>query len=384
VRVEHIESLLDPAAAATDDSGRIFSSLRGGRIERRNFLKFAIVTAAASIGLPANAAAAIEKVVVDKKQKPSVIWLHFQECTGCSESLLRTAHPALDELILDLISLDYHETLFVAAGHQAEAARRQAMTANKGKYVLVVEGAVPMKDGGIYCKVGGQTAHDMLVECARDAGAIIAIGSCASWGGVASAGPNPTGATGIGAVLTDKTVVSIPGCPANPYNLLGTVLQYATYGTLPKLDKEGRPAFAYGRTVHEDCPRRAHFDAGRFAQKFGDEGHRNGYCLYKLGCKGPVTYANCSLQHFCEVQGAWPIGIGHPCVGCTTAGVGFNIPMFETVPIDRPTPPDTYAPIQLQRGKVSPSATGVAGAIVGGAIVAAAVGSRKVPDSSDE
>jgi hydrogenase small subunit len=142
--------------------------------------------------------------------------------------------------------------------------------------------------------------------------------------------------------------------------------------------------FAYGRTVHEDCPRRPHFDAGRFAQKFGDQGHRDGWCLYKLGCKGPVTYANCSLQHFCEVQGAWPIGIGHPCVGCTQPGVGFNIAMHDTVPIDRPTPPDTYAPVQLQRGAVSPLATGLAGAIVGGAVVAGVMATRAMADAEPD
>lgn len=354
---------------------------------RRDFMKFAVLTAAASVGLPASAAADIEAAVA--KKKPSVIWLHFQECTGCTESLLRTSHPALDELILDLISLDYHETLFVAAGHQVEKAKHDAMKANWGKYILVVEGAIPVKDGGIYCKVGGKTAVSLLEEAAAGAGAIVAIGSCASWGGVASAGLNPTGASGVGDVIKGKPVVALPGCPANPYNLLGTVLQYATYGTLPKLDKVGRPVFAYGRTVHEDCPRRPHFDAGRFAEQYGDQGHRDGWCLYKLGCKGPVTHANCSLQSFCEVAGAWPVGIGHPCVGCTEKGVGFSIPMHETVEIERPTPPDTYAPVQLARGRIDPTATGLAGIVAGAVLGAGAVMSKHLsesvtPDSDEE
>jgi hydrogenase small subunit len=178
--------------------------------------------------------------------------------------------------------------------------------------------------------------------------------------------------------LKGKTVVNIPGCPANPYNLLGTVLQYATYGTLPALDSQGRPKFAYGSTIHEKCPRRAHFDAGRFAEQFGDEGHRNGYCLYKLGCKGPSTHANCSLQHFGEVDGAWPIGIGHPCVGCTEQQIAFRVPMHQTIPIDRPLPPDTYAPIHAQQGGVSPLATGVAGLIIGGLAGAGYVASKKL------
>jgi hydrogenase small subunit len=171
-------------------------------------------------------------------------------------------------------------------------------------------------------------------------------------------------------VLKGKTVVTIPGCPANPYNLLGTVLQYATFGTLPELDDKGRPKFAYGRTIHEHCPRRAHFDAGRFVQKFGDEGHRQGWCLYKTGCKGPATYANCSTLSFGEVTDAWPIGIGHPCFGCTEQKLAFRVALHDTVDIERPTPPDTYPPIRAQQGSIAPLATGVAG-LIGGALIGA-------------
>jgi hydrogenase small subunit len=336
--------------------------------------------AAAAVGLGPLAAEEFVRAA-ERGARPSVIWLQFQECTGCTESLLRTSHPAVDELILDLISLDYHETLFAAAGHQAEAALKTAMDTHAGKYVCIVEGAIPTKENGIYCMIGGRTALDIVTEVAGKAGAVIAIGSCASWGGVASADPNPTGASPVHAVFKEKPVVNIPGCPANPYNLLGTVLQYATYNTLPELDEEGRPKFAYGRTIHEHCPRRAHFDAGRFAEKFGDEGHRLGYCLYKLGCKGPVTHANCSVQHFGEVVDAWPIGLGHPCFGCTEQKVGFTMPLHATVEILRPTPPDTYPAIHTEQGAVSPVATGAAGAVVGALVGGGYVASKKL--SSD-
>jgi hydrogenase small subunit len=346
-------------------------------VDRRDFIRVCTL-ALAAVGIPFSAAAEIAQAVVKKKLKPSVIWLHFQECTGCTESLLRTSHPAVSELILDLVSLDYCETLLAAAGHQAEAVLKTAMTENKGKYVCVIEGAIPTKDDGIYCMIGGRTALEIVNDVAKDAGAIIAIGSCASWGGIPSADPNPTGATGAPMVLKGKTVVTIPGCPANPYNLLGTVLQYATFGTLPELDDKGRPKFAYGRTIHEHCPRRAHFDAGRFAERFGDEGHRLGYCLYKLGCKGPSTYANCSTLHFGEVVDAWPIGLGHPCFGCTEQKLAFRVALHDTVDIERPTGPDTYPPIQARQGRVSPVATGIAG-LVGGALVTAGVmASRKL------
>ncbi len=359
-----------------EPSLRYHATLEGG-VDRRDFMKVCSV-AAAAVGLPASAAIRFADAAA-AGLKPSVVWLHFQECTGCTESLLRTSAPDVAKLILDLISLDYHETLAAAAGHQFEAVLEDVLAKLPGKFVLIVEGAVPTKDDGIYCKIAGKTAIETLNAVASKAGAIISIGSCASWGGVPSADPNPTGATGVPKVLEGKnTVVALPGCPANPYILLGTVLQYAVLGTLPALDDKNRPVFAYKRVIHEDCPRRAHFDAGRFVQQYGDEAHRNGFCLYKMGCKGPATHANCSLLHFGEVRGAWPIGIGHPCIGCTEKGIVFNMPIHQTVEIVRPTPPDTYPPIAAEQGKVGAVAAGVAG-IVGGAVLGAGwMASRKV------
>jgi hydrogenase small subunit len=351
------------------------------RLDRRDFLRICTL-AAAAVGLPASAGRAFAEAAAAGR-RPSVIWLSFQECTGCTESLLRTTKPALDELILDLVSLDYHEALMAPSGHLAEEARQKAMKANAGKFILVTEGATPLKDGGIYCKIGGRTAVEILEEAAEQAGAILAIGSCASFGGLPAADPNPTGATGTPMVLKGKTVVTLPGCPANPYNFLGTALQFATFGTLPELDELGRPKFAYGRTIHEHCPRRAHFDAGRFAEQFGDEGHRQGYCLYKLGCKGPATHANCSVMHFGEVVDAWPIGLGHPCFGCTEQKLAFRVPLHQTVDIERPTPPDTYPPVHAEQGTVSPVATGLAGAVVGAAAAAGWMAARKVAAPED-
>lgn len=345
-------------------------------VSRRDFVKICSA-AAAAVGMPAWAGEKMAENVA-KGKKPSVIWLHYQECTGCTESLLRSSAPDLGELILDLISLDYHETLASAAGYQFEAALEKTMKEQAGKYVLIVEGSIPLKDDGIYCYVGGHKAIDTLKRVADKAAAIIAIGSCASWGGIPSASPNPTGAVGVAQALPGKTVVTLPGCPANPYNLLGTVLQFATFGTLPALDEKGRPKFAYARVIHEDCPRRAHFDNGRFAQAFGDDGHRNGWCLYKLGCKGPQTHANCSLLHYCEVPGAWPIGIGHPCIGCTEQGIAFNVPIHENMPIANPTAPMAYPNVGGGKGEVSAMAAGLGGLVVGAAAGAGYVASRKL------
>ena len=343
-------------------------------MRRREFLQFC-ATVAASLGLPPGADAAVAEAVASKK-RPSVIWLHFQECTGCTESMLRAEHPTLEKLILDVISLDYHETLFAAAGHQAEQARKTAMAANKGGYVLVVEGAIPTRDGGIYCKVGGQTAIELTKECAADAAAVIAIGSCASWGGMPATDPNPTGASGVAAVL-GKPVVTIPGCPPNPYNFLSTVVHFLAFGSLPPVDDLGRPKFAYSRLIHESCERRAHFDAGRFAIEFGDEGHRKGYCLYKLGCKGPETYANCPTILFGDAgAGTWPVGCGCPCFGCSEQGVGFSKPLHMLAKVKNVEPPQQYPRIVEEKGMGATLGSAailaaVAGAAAGGAAMVA-------------
>ncbi|MDX1607302.1 MAG: hydrogenase small subunit, partial [Candidatus Competibacterales bacterium] len=230
-------------------------------ISRREFLQFC-GGVAATLGLSATLGGRIAQAVEDSAggRRPAVIWLSGQECTGCTESLLRATHPTLERLILDLISLDYHETLSAAAGHQAEAAKQASMDSNRGQYLLVVDGSIPTRDGGIYCKIADKTFLRHVEEAAEHAAAIIAIGSCASWGGIPSSGPNPTGAKGVPEVLPGKAVVTIPGCPPNPYNFLSTVLHFVTFGTLPALDQLGRPRFAYGRLIHENCERRAHFD----------------------------------------------------------------------------------------------------------------------------
>lgn len=211
-------------------------------------------------------------------------------------------------------------------------------------------------------------------EAAEGAAAIIAIGSCASWGGIQSADPNPTGAKGTHEIIPDKTVINVPGCPPNPYNFLSTVLYLLTFKQPPELDEKNRPKFAYGRLVHENCERRPHFDAGRFALEFGDAYHQQGFCLYKIGCKGPETHANCPAIGFGDVgQGAWPVGTGHPCFGCTEKGTAFHKPIHSLATVTTFAPPTAFPDVEALKGEgISPGAA----AIVGGA-VGLAVGSRR-------
>ena len=358
----------------------IAEHLEAGGVNRRDFISFCsklMVTAPFGLAITNYLSPEAVAQEIGSIRRPSVIWLHMQDCTGCSETLLRPSQPDLATLIFDVISLDYHETVMAASGTDAEAALHDAMTQNKGKYVLVVEGSIPTKDNGIYLKLADRWGIDYLRDVAKDAAAIISIGSCAAWGGIPSSGPNPTGSVGVDSIIKDKPIVNIPGCPPNPYILLGTVLQFAKTGTLPELDDKKRPKFAYDRVIHEHCPRRPHFDSGRFAKVFGDEGHRSGWCLYRLGCKGPVTHASCSTRHFNEVVDAWPIGVGAPCFGCTEQFVGYTIPAFQTVPITTATPPATYPSVEAPQGVVQAAATGAAG-LAGGILLGAGyVAARK-------
>jgi len=373
-------------ASSVKPENTIQSHLKAAGVSRRNFLQLcSVLIAAAPAGLALTKAGSVAEVAakIGKARRPSVIWLHFQDCTGCTETLLRTSAPDAAHLILDIISLDYHETLMAASGAQAEAALRQAMTENAGKYVLVVEGAIPTRDDGVYMQLGGRPAVQVVKEVAAKAAAIIAIGSCASWGGIPSSDPNPTGAVGVDTVISGKPIVNLPGCPPNPYTLLAVVLEYVTMGRLPAMDDLHRPTFAYERVIHENCPRRAHFDAGRYAQAYGDDGHRKGWCLYKLGCKGPVTHASCSTRHFNEVPGVWPIGIGAPCLGCTEKNVVWKMSTVETVPIHLATPPDTYPPIYSGTGKIKTGAAVLVGAIAGAVGSASWVASQRFRSSEE-
>ncbi|AEH44174.1 hydrogenase (NiFe) small subunit HydA [Thermodesulfatator indicus DSM 15286] len=300
------------------------------KLKRRDFLKAATI-ATAAMGLPSSMISKVEAALKDPA-RPPVVWLHLVECTGCTEALLRTSHPDVASLILDLISLEYHETLMAAAGHQAEENLERALEKYSGKLICVVEGGVSLKDKGIYCKISGHTTLELLKKVAKHSSMVIAYGTCASFGGVAAASPNPTGVVGVSDVVKDKPLINVPGCPPNGYNLLATIAYILTFNKLPEVDYLKRPKFAYGRKIHDHCERRPHFDEGRFVEQFGDEGHKKGYCLYKVGCKGPVTYANCPVIRFCDA-GVWPVSAGHGCIGCTEPDCWDTmIPFYEHVP----------------------------------------------------
>lgn len=303
-------------AESSCDEFDIHETLSANNIDRRDFLRWVSATTAALM-LPAFFEPLVAEAAELMNRVP-VIWIELQDCAGNSEALLRSAAPTVDDLLFDIISLEYHETLMAAAGFQAEKQLEDGMHSFKGKYILFVEGSIPTGANGIYGTIGasGETFLEHIKRLSADAAAVVAVGSCATFGGVPAAAPNPTGAVGVMDVVKGKPIINIPACPANPANMVGVVLHYILSGNIPELDHLLRPKFAFGYRIHDNCERRAHFDAGEFVEKWGDEGAKNNFCLYKMGCKGPMTFNNCSIIRYNEGVN-WPIGVGRGCIGCS-------------------------------------------------------------------
>jgi len=293
---------------------------------RRDFMKFCSMMTA-FMGLESTAISQVAKALTNTPRLP-VIWLHFQECTCCSESFIRSSHPMVADLLLDQISLDYTETLMAASGFQAEEAMKNTMTKYKGEYILCVEGSVPTAADGVYCMIGGKTSMQILEEAAAGAKAIIAWGSCASNGCVQSAKPNPTSATPIHKLVSGKPIIKVPGCPPIGEVMAGVIVHVVTFGRIPELDNIGRPKAFYSKRVHDTCYRRPFYDAGLYVESFDDANAKKGYCLYKVGCKGPSTYNACGVTKWNEGT-SFPIQSGHGCFGCSEANFWDNGRIYE-------------------------------------------------------
>jgi hydrogenase small subunit len=296
---------------------------------RREFLEFCTWLGAAA-GIQATLMPDVVHALETKPRLP-VVWFHFQECTCCSESFIRSSHPIVSDIVLDKISLDYTETLQAAAGHQAEEALHETMTKYKGEYLMLVEGSIPTDADGVYCCIGGRTALDIAREAAAGAKAVVAWGSCASNGCIQAAKPNPTSATPVSKVISGVPIINVPGCPPIGEVMAGTVVHLLAFDRIPQLDRLGRPRAFYSRRVHDTCYRRPNYDAGLFAEAFDDENARRGYCLYKVGCRGPVTYNACGVMRWNNGV-SYPIQSGHGCIGCSEAGFWDNGPFYEHQP----------------------------------------------------
>jgi hydrogenase small subunit len=297
-------------------------------VSRRSFLSWT-ARMSAVLALPVGSAPRVAEAV-RRAQGPTLVWLEFQDCTGDTESLLRARDPGVGELVLQLLSLDYHETLMAPAGRAAERSLERATEA--GGHIVLVEGSVPLGAEGGFCTIGGRSARQRLEAAVQGAAAVINVGTCSAYGGLPAARPDPTGAVAVSEIVGGIPVLNLPGCPANADTIVATIVHYLTFSALPAADALGRPLFAYGQRIHDNCPRRGHFEAGRFALAFGDEGHRAGWCLYKLGCKGPSAFHNCPVQQW-NGRTSWPIGSGAPCVGCSEPGFWDTLtPVYERLP----------------------------------------------------
>ncbi|GBD90732.1 uptake hydrogenase small subunit precursor [bacterium BMS3Abin04] len=309
-----------------EESPTIYEQIRTSGYSRRDFLKFcAWVTA--FMGIEASGIGNVVRAMETKHRLP-VVWFHFQECTCCSESFLRSSHPIVAEIILDKLSLAYTETLQAAAGYQAEEVLYNTMKKYKGEYLMLVEGSVPTDNDGVYCCIAGKTSLDIVKEAAEGAKAIISWGSCASNGCIQAANPNPTGATPIHKIIKNKPIINVPGCPPIGEVMAGVIVYLLTFDRIPELDGMGRPKAFYSRRIHDTCYRRPNYDAGLFVESFDDESARKGYCLYKMGCKGPVTYNACAVTKWNNGV-SYPIKSGHPCIGCSEENFWDNGPFYQ-------------------------------------------------------
>ncbi|MEW6019340.1 MAG: hydrogenase small subunit [Pseudomonadota bacterium] len=286
-------------------------------LSRRSFLK-SCGALAALIGLSGPAAApTVAEALENVAKRPRVVWSLFQECLGCSVNLLQSRKPTPAQLILQQISLDYHEAVMAPAGDEAEKSFRD--TVDSRDFYYIVEGAIATTPREAIT-IHGKTAADIALDTYQKAKATICIGTCACYGNIQAAYPNPTGAKGVGdflredAGLSNVTVINSPRCPGNAEDTVAILAYVLVHNKLPELDSLGRPLFLFGQTVHDNCERRGHFDAGEFVERFGDEGSQKRWCLYKMGCKGPVTYAPCPINKW-NGEVSWPVEAG-PCIGC--------------------------------------------------------------------
>ncbi len=292
-------------------------------VSRRGFMQFC-TGIASMMAIPAAMVPRMAHAVLSAK--PSVIYMSFQECTGCLESLVNSStvtqanSTTIENLILNLVSLDYQETLMAPAGVMAEYTRDQIIAQNAGKFVLIVDGSIPKDPNNGYFVSGGKSGVLRFTEAAEHAGLILALGTCAAFGGLPNADPNPTGAVSIAEVMKlngiNKPLINISGCPPIPEVITGVIMYYLTYGAAPALDSYLRPKVFYGETLHDDCYREDNFESGRFVEAFDDTGARNGYCLLHVGCKGPITRNACRSVQW-NARTSYPIKSGHGCMGCS-------------------------------------------------------------------
>jgi hydrogenase small subunit len=267
-----------------------------------------------------------------------VVWIQAASCSGCSVSVLNAAAPKITDLLLSEVipgshvNLRFQATVMAGSGDPVVEVLDAASEGDPGTYVLVVEGSLPTRSEGVYGTLGERPMVDRAAALAKNAMAVIGLGTCAAFGGIFAAAPNPGGCISIGELLEEQGIdvplINVPGCPPHPDWFIGTVATILVGGLeAVDVDELGRPKRFFGQLIHENCPRRAYFDEGKFAKHLSDEG-----CLYELGCKGTLTHADCPLRRWNNGTN-WVIGSGAPCNGCVEPEFPDLIsPFYERLP----------------------------------------------------
>ncbi|MEN6414464.1 MAG: hydrogenase small subunit [Veillonellales bacterium] len=255
-----------------------------------------------------------EYLLDHSNNKLLVIWLETSDSGDNNIAFMNATYPYLNQVFTDMIDLIYSNTFMAAQGSDALLLLEDTVNHFRGRFTLVVEGAVPTKDRGIYnviarTKNGPITALEVVTRLGEAAQYVIAIGTCASFGGASSAAPNVTGSVGVSQVL-EREVINVSGCPVNPDWFVGTLAHLLMYGK-PELDEYNRPKLFYGFTVHRHCQRRSYFDKKDFAKKLGDI-----ECMFSQGCSGPRTSSDCPYRQWIN-HVSWPVKVNTPCIGCT-------------------------------------------------------------------
>jgi len=290
-------------------------------VSRRSFLK-TVTGTAAGIGISQVFNPALVSAMKKALKNHPVLWIQGQGCTGCSVSLLNSVDPSIADILLKIISLQFHPTVMASEGETALENMYAIAKEYKGKFSLVVEGAVPMAAEGKYCIIGelnGKeiTMLDLTKDLGAKAGSVLAVGTCAAYGGIPAAEGSETGASGVRDVFKTygiKTpLVNIPGCPSHPDWIVGTIAHLLTKG-IPELDENGRPTMFFGENIHENCPHLSQYEAGEMAEKLSDA---NG-CRMDLGCKGPDTNADCYKRKWNSGMN-WCVD-NAVCIGCVEPG----------------------------------------------------------------
>lgn len=257
---------------------------------------------------------AVEGVNNNTIKKRNLIWLELTGCSGNIISLLNGENPDFKSLVTQLVNFVYDNSLMASEG---ESAMEKLYGVLNDDYILAVEGAVSTKDNGLYNIIGrwkGQpvTAYQAIKQFGKNAAYVITVGTCASDGGISAAKPNPAECVGVQNLL-DRKVIKLTGCPCHPDWFMGTLAYIMLYGE-PKLDDRNRPLMFYSTLIHDICPRRPYFDQGVFSSKLGEK-----TCMFKLGCRGPVTRVDCPIRKWND-RVNWPIGDDSPCIGCAMFG----------------------------------------------------------------